>query len=245
MYRSDLKPRDKTGALAAVIAVHAALALALLHLSGKMPIPDVQSALKMFDTVPVPPPPQPAQPVQQTQPKPKHKEAASAPSNTKSHATPIKHVPPPIQLPVPVPTTTSPTPNTGTAPTQGSATQGVGTGAGGNGTGTGSGSGDGNGGGGDSGVAEPPHLATPVLGGRDFQRNLLDQWPRNATVFLRLRVNPAGYVSECMVDRGTGVPSIDSTICDLARERLHFRPALNRSGQAVAGWFGYAQPAPR
>ena len=28
-------------------------------------------------------------------------------------------------------------------------------------------------------------------------------------------------------------------------DRLRFRPALNRSGQAVAGWFGYAQRAPR
>ena len=35
------------------------------------------------------------------------------------------------------------------------------------------------------------------------------------------------------------------TLCNLAHERLRFRPALNRSGQAVAGWFGYAQPAPR
>ena len=246
MYRSDLKPRDKSGAIAAVVAVHALLALGLLHLSGKMPIPDVQSALKMFDTVPVPPLPPPPPPVQHAQVKPKQKEAAFAPTNIKSHATPVKRVSPPIQLPVPVPTTTTATPNTGSASTQGAGAPGIGTGAGGSGAGTGSGSGgNGNGGGGDGGIAEPPHLATPVLGGRDFQRNLLDQWPRNATVFLRLRVNPAGYVSECMVDRGTGVPSIDSTICDLARERLHFRPALNRSGQAVAGWFGYAQPAPR
>lgn len=246
MYRSDLKPRDKTGAIAAVVAVHALLALGLLHLSGKMPIPDVQSALKMFDTAPVPPPPPPPPPVQHTQPKPKQKEAASAPTNAKSRATPVKRQSPPIHLPVPVPVTTSPTPRAGNAPTQGAGTPGVGTGAGGTGAGSGSGSGgNGNGGGDDGGIAEPPHLATPVLGGRDFQSNILEQWPRNATIFLRLRVDPQGNVSECMVDRGTGVPSIDSTICDLARERLHFRPALNRAGQAVAGWFGYAQPAPR
>jgi protein TonB len=86
---------------------------------------------------------------------------------------------------------------------------------------------------------------TPVLSGRDFPRGLLDQWPRGATVFLRLRVDARGYVSECLIDRGTSVPSIDSTLCNLAHERLRFRPALNRSGQAVAGWFGYAQRAPR
>jgi protein TonB len=62
---------------------------------------------------------------------------------------------------------------------------------------------------------------------------------------MRLRVDPRGYVSECAVDRGTGVPAIDSTVCNLAHDRLRFRPALNRNGQAVAGWFGYAQRAPR
>lgn len=94
-------------------------------------------------------------------------------------------------------------------------------------------------------MAEPPRLATPVLSGYDFSRSILDQWPSGTTVFVRLRVDSRGYVSECMVDRGTGVVLIDSAICSLARERLRFRPALDRSGAAIAGWFGYAQPAPR
>lgn len=245
MYRSDLDARDKGGAVAAVLAVHVGLLLALLHISGKMPIPDVQNALKIFNTVPVPPLP-PAPPVQRVQPKPKQKEAASAPTNTKSQATPVKQVHAPMSLPVPVPMTASPTPNTGTAPTQGGGVPGIGTGTGGNGNGIGGGSGgNGTGGGGDGGVAEPPHLATPVLSGRDFPSGALTEWPRGATVFLRLRVDPQGYISECAVDRGTGVASIDSVICDLARQRLRFRPAVNRAGQPVAGWFGYAQPSPR
>jgi protein TonB len=94
-------------------------------------------------------------------------------------------------------------------------------------------------------VAEPPHLASPVLTGRDIPRSLLDQWPRGVPVFLRLRVNPQGYVSECNVLRGTGDPAIDNAMCNIAHDRLRFRPALNRSGQAVAGWFGYAQRPPR
>jgi protein TonB len=74
---------------------------------------------------------------------------------------------------------------------------------------------------------------------------MLSQWPSRSTVFLRLRVDSRGFVSECEVDRGTGVAAIDSAICNLAHERLRFRPALNRAGQPVAGWFGYAQPPPR
>jgi protein TonB len=246
MYRSDLNARDKGGAIAAVIAIHAGLLLALLHLSGKVDLADPQSTLSIFNLSQPPPPPPPPLP-QKQQPKPKEKEGGSAPRNIKSEATPVAAPKPKIVVP-PVPQiAASETPRQGTAPTQGaSAVRGPGTGAGGAGTGTGSGAGgNGPGGGGDNGVAEPPRLATPVLTGRDFPRDLLDRWPGGATVFLRLRVDARGFVSECTVDRGTGVPAIDSTMCNLAHDRLRFRPALNRSGQAVAGWFGYAQPAPR
>jgi periplasmic protein TonB len=247
MYRSDLNTRDKSGAIAAVIAVHVLLLLAVLNLSGAVQMPGAQSVLQVFDIAPPlpPPPPPPAQ--QRQQPRPKEKEGESAPKNIKSEATPVAAPKPQIVVP-PVPQiAASETPRQGAAATQGASdVRGPGTGAGGIGNGTGSGSGgNGPGGGGDNGVADPPHLISPVLSGRDFPRDLLQQWPHGATVFLRLRVDPRGYVSECTVDRGTGVTAIDSAMCNLAHDRLRFRPALNRGGQAVAGWFGYAQPAPR
>jgi protein TonB len=245
-YRSDISPRARGSAIAAVIAIHAVLLLALLNLSGKISMGDTQSALSVFNfTNPPPPPPPPRRQAQQ--PKPKEKEGGSAPKNNKSDATPVVAPKPRIETPPVQKIAAAETPRQGTAPTQGASNvRGPGTGAGGAGTGTGSGAGgSGTGGGGDNGVAEPPHLATPVLRGRDIPRETLDQWPRGATVFLRLKVDARGFVSECMVDRGTGLPAIDNTLCNLAYERLRFRPALNRSGQAVAGWFGYAQPAPR
>jgi protein TonB len=247
MYRSDLKPRDKGGAIAAVIAVHALLLFALLHISGKIDLADPESVIRVFDVGQPPPPPPPPPPTQRQQPKPKEKEGGSAPKNIKSEATPVVAPKPKIVTPPVQKIAASQTPRQGTAPTQGASdVRGPGTGAGGAGTGTGSGAGgSGPGGGGDNGVAEPPHLTTPVLRGRDFPRQTLDRWPRGATIFLRLRVDARGYVSECTVDRGTGIASIDSAMCNLAHDRLRFRPALNRSGQAVAGWFGYAQPAPR
>jgi len=246
-YRTDLKPRDKSGAIAAVIAVHAVLLFALLHISGKIDIADPESVIRVFDVGQPPPPPPPPPPTQKQQPKPKEKEGGSAPKNIKSEATPVVAPKPKIVTPPVQQIAASETPRQGTAPTQGASdVRGPGTGAGGAGTGTGSGTGgSGPGGGGDNGVAEPPHLVTPVLRGRDFPRDLIERWPRGATVFMRLRVDARGYVSECTVDRGTGVAAIDSTMCNLAHDRLRFRPALNRAGQAVAGWFGYAQPAPR
>jgi len=246
-YRTDVTNRDKSAAIAAVIAIHALLLLTFLHLSGKMDLPGAQSVMRVFDLAKPPPQPPPPPPQQKMQPRPKEKEGGSAPPNIKSQATPVEAPKPKVVVP-PVPQiAASETPHEGTAPTQGAAPfAGPGTGAGGVGNGTGSGAGgNGPGGGGDNGVAEPPHLATPVLTGRDFPRDLLDQWPRGATIFMRLRVDARGYVSECTVDHGTGVAAIDSAVCNVAHDRLRFRPALNRAGQAVAGWFGYAQRAPR
>jgi protein TonB len=246
-YRTDISNRDRSGAIAAVIAIHALLLVALLNLSGNMDLPGGQAVMRVFDINQPPPPPPPPPPKQREQAKPKEKEGGSAPPNIRSEATPVKVPEPEVVVPPLPQIAASETPREGTQPTQGAApVVGPGTGAGGTGTGTGSGSGgNGPGGGGRGGVAEPPHLATPVLTGRDFPRDLLQQWPRGATVFMRLRVDARGYVSECTVDRGTGVAAIDSVVCNLAHDRLRFRPALDRSGQPVAGWFGYAQRAPR
>jgi protein TonB len=242
-YRTDIGASERGGAIVAVVAVHVALLFVLLHLTGKMDFGDVrQPALKLFN-LNRPPPPPPV--VQQQATKPRQKEGGSSPKNMRSEATPVVAPKPRIETPPVQEIAASETPRQGTQTTQGASdVRGPGTGAGGAGNGTGSGNG-GNGSGDGGGVAEPPHLASPVLRGYDFPRELLDQWPRGATVFLRLRVDPRGTVSECLVDRGTGVPTIDSIMCNIAHERLRFRPALNARGQAVAGWFGYAQPAPR
>jgi protein TonB len=247
MYRSDLTSRDKSGAIIAVVAVHAALLFAFLNISGRIDLADPQSALRVFDISGVPPPPPPPPPPQQKrQPKPKEKEGGSAPRNIKSEATPVVAPTPRIEIPTPPKIAASDTPRQGTAPTQGASdVRGPGTGAGGVGSGTGSGSGgSGPGGGGDNGVAEPPRLLTPVLRGRDFSRELLEQWPRGAQVFLRFRIDANGYITQCIIDRGTGVAAIDSEMCNLTHMRFRYRPAYNKFGQPVAGWAGYRQTPP-
>jgi protein TonB len=241
MYSSGLNSTDRSGAVTAAIAIQTALLIAFLNISGKIDASDTQSPLPLVDISPLPPP----QPVHRQLPKLATKEGASSPKNIKSEATAVVAPKPVIETPTPQQIVATETPRQAVDPTQGaSPVRGPGTGAGGVGNGTGSG-GAGNGSGDGGGVAEPPHLATPVLRGYDFPRELLDQWPPAATIFLRLKVDARGYVAECMVDRGTNVPQIDAQMCNTAHERLRFRPAVSRSGQAVAGWFGYAQPAPR
>jgi protein TonB len=250
MYRNDLNSRDKGGAMAAVIAIHAGIAFLLLHMSGQVGPDADQNPLRVFDLdIEVPPPPPPPPPVQKPaeKQKPKAKEGAASPKNIKSEATPVMAPKPKIELPAPPPIAVTETPRQGAAPTQGASdVRGPGTGAGGIGTGTGSGgSGSGSGGGGDGGYVQPPRLLTPVLRGRDFPRGFLDMWPRGAQVFMRFRIDASGRIIQCFVDRGTGVPAIDSELCRLTQYRFRYRPAYNRNGQAVAGWAGYRQTPPR
>jgi protein TonB len=250
MYRSNLKNRDKGGAIAGVIAIHAVLLFMLLHLSGRIDLADPQSVMRVFDVNEVPPPP-PTPPVtpkqaEETQ-KPKEREGAAAPANMKSQATPVVAPKPRIELPVPVPVTPTKTPNEGAAPTQGASNvPGPGTGAGGTGAGTGSGgAGSGTGGGGQGLAAVRTRLATRPLRGRDFPPQLLDAWPRGAWIRMRFRVDANGAIIQCIVDQGTGNPAIDSQVCSIARQRLRYTPAIDRSGQRVADWAGYGQEPPR
>jgi len=244
MYRSDLNKGDRAGSITMVALIHAALAYAFLNLSGTMQVIRDEVIPQLID-VDVEPPPPPIVEVAVKE-KPKEKEGASSPANVRSQATPVAAPKPRIKMPPVQKIVASETPKQGTQSTQGASNvAGPGTGAGGAGNGTGSGNGGNGSGSGDNGVADPPHLATPVLGGRDIPRELLDQWPPGAPVFLRIRVSPQGFVSECNVLRGTGNPQIDNMMCNIAHDRLRFRPAVNRYGQAVAGWFGYAQRPPR
>src|SRR5687768_15127717 len=142
MYRSDLNNRDKGGAVAAVVAIHAALAFAFLHVSGTVDLTNPESAIQVFDVREiVPPPPPPPPPLQKEQKqKPKAKEGAASPKNIKREATPVVAPKPRIEIPVPPKIAVTETPREGAAPTQGASdVRGPGTGAGGIGTGTGSG----------------------------------------------------------------------------------------------------------
>jgi protein TonB len=246
MYRSDLNSRDKSGAILAVAAIHAALLFTFLHISGRLDLAGPQSVLRVIDLAPEPPPPPPPPPPRQQTEKPKEKEGGSSPKNIRSEATPVVAPKPKVETPRVNPIAASETPRQRNAPTQGASNVvGPGTGVGGIGTGTGSGTGGAGPGGGGEGAVYPPQLLTPTLRGRDFPRQLLDDWPRGAQIFMRLRIDARGVVIQCIVDRGTGNPTIDYTVCNTVQARFRYRPAANRFGQPVAGWAGYRQTAPR
>jgi periplasmic protein TonB len=245
MYRSDLKTRDKGGAIAAVIAIHAVLLFVFMHLSGRMDLADPQRVLQVFDITEVPPPPPPTpeapRPAEQTQ-KAKEPEGAASPENIRSQATPVVAPRPPIELPVPLPVNASQTPNEGAAPTQGASNlPGPGTGAGGTGTGTGSGaSGSGSGGGGD-GIATRAQLLTPSLRSRDFPPELRRRLSDGASPFVIFTVQPNGRVTGCHIYQSSGDPAVDDMTCRLVSARFVYRPAYNRRGEPVSSQMAYRQ----
>lgn len=101
MYSSDLKTRDKSGAIAAVIAIHAVLLFAFLHISGRMNLADPQSVLQVFDITETPPPSVSDVPEVELKQKPKAEEGAASPKNKKSEATPVVAPKPTVVLPIP------------------------------------------------------------------------------------------------------------------------------------------------
>jgi len=239
-YRSDLDVKDRSGAIAAVVAIHAALLFALLHMSGRIDLSDPQRALQVFNVDALKPPPPPPPPPQSQQQKPREKEGGSAPKNIKSEATPVVAPKPKVEPQRPNPVVAAEVPRQGAAPTQGASdVRGPGTGAGGTGTGTGSGSG-GTGPGGGGGVAVPVSLLRGITG-RDYPPAVRESWPRGGIIYLRLRIEPSGRPSKCDVMRSFGSPSIDQWTCSLVMQRGVFRPALDARGVPVAAWFGYKQ----
>ena len=246
MYRPAPSPRERAATVSAVVLVHLALAYALINLSGVGRLPGHDALTQLIDISAVPPPPPPVM-VDPPTPKPQKKEAAASAKNIESKATPVTAPKPKIPVPSPNPVVATTTPRQGVQATQGASTvAGPGTGAGGVGNGDGSGgAGNGNGGGGEGLAAIRTRLETRPLTGRDFPPYLLDSWPRGAWIRMRFRIDANGAIIQCLVDQGTGNPAIDNQVCAIARQRLRYRPALNRSGQRVADWAGYGQEPPR
>ena len=244
MYRSDLKNRDKGGAIAAVVAIHAGLLFVFLHLSGTVDFTDPQAVMRVFNVNEVPPPqstPEPPTPAQETE-RPKEQEGAASAENVRSQATPVVAPEPPIPLPIPVPVATTQTPNEGAAPTQGASdAPGPGIGAGGTGTGTGSGgAGNGTGGGGD-GIATRAQLITPSLRSRDYPPELRRRLSDGASPFVVFTVLPNGRVTGCKIYQSSGDPAVDDMTCRLVSARFVYRPAYNRRGEPVQSQMAYRQ----
>ena len=221
--RRTVRPRERAGALAAVVLVQLALGFALLtglrvQVSGTGEI--VERLINVTLT-----PPKPERPPQKPAVDIRKKSAAS--SAPKAAPTPMggspgpkpAHAPPSVAPVVPVRPTV--------APSGGGAGSGPGIGAGSGGGSGGPGYGAGEGGGTD--LEQIAGEITP----RDYPRHL-GRAGIGGRVGLLFTVATNGRVSRCRVTSSSGIPELDALTCRLIMQRFLFRPSTDRFGRAVS-----------
>jgi protein TonB len=219
-YRATADRPDQAKAVAAVVAVHAALAFIILSGLNVRMVSQVVEQLKTFDVSRPPPPPPPKPPP--PRPKPQQaKREAGAPAK-KAEATPI--VAPQPRIPVQSPIPAAKIAGTGSASSSGAGTSGTGTGAGGAGNGPGGGGGGG---------FTPAEKITKIPN-QEYRRLASVSGMDRGTVGVAIRVTPDGTASNCRVVRSSGSPVADSLMCQLTERYVRFRPARDPYGRAVA-----------
>lgn len=217
-YRGTADAPSRAKAIAAVIAVHAALAAAILTGLNVDMAERVIERLQTIDIrLPPPPPPEPPPPVRDE----KKVELEEGAAGKKADPTPV--VAPKPRIPVQSPIPAAPVAGTGSAPTAGAADYGTGTGAGG--------SGSGRGGGGDYSKFTPARRISKIPD-REYRR-LAATGIRRGSVGVTIKVNTDGSVSNCRVARTSGDSSIDALMCQLTIRYVRFRPALDDRGRPV------------
>ena len=218
-YQGITGGSDRAKAVAAVVAVHAALAFIILSGLNVRVVNEAVERLQTFNLEQPPPPPPPPPPPRQ-RPAPEMKKPAGAPAR-KAEASPI--VAPPTPLPVQSPLPAAKIAGTGSASTSGAGASGNGTGAGGSGYGAG---------GGGTGAFTPARKITKIPD-REYRRFAATGLPYGS-VAISIRVNPDGSVSNCRVARSSGNAYADSLMCQLTIEYVRFSPALDPSGRPIS-----------
>ena len=224
-YSGTAERPDRAKAIAAVLAVHAALAFIILSGLNVRMVSQAVERLKTFDIrLPPPPPPPPPPPARKAQ---AMKKPQGAPAK---QAEPTPVVAPPPKIPAPSPIPAAKVAGTGSASTSGAAGTGTGTGAGGYGTGAGGGAYDG---------FTPAQKITKIPNS-EYRRLASVSGMQFGTVGISIRVNADGTASNCRIARSSGSPLADSLMCQLTERYIRFRPARDPSGRPVAQdvtWF--------
>jgi periplasmic protein TonB len=219
-YQGTAGRPDRAKAIAAVVAVHVALAFVILTGLNVRTASEAVERLKTFNLAP-PPPPRPPPP---PPPKVEKRQAAEKPPGApapRAEPTPIVAPPPRIALPSPIPA--AKVAGTGSATSSGAGASGTGSGAGGTGNGTG---------GGGTGAYTPARKLTKIPN-REYRRFAATGVP-SGSVAINIRVNPDGTVSNCRVVRSSGSPYADSLMCQLTLQYVRFSPARDPYGRPVA-----------
>ncbi|HET7606868.1 MAG TPA: energy transducer TonB [Sphingomicrobium sp.] len=218
-YRGTADGPDQAKAIAAVVAVHAALAFVILSGLNVEIVSRAVEQLKTFDLRAPPPPPVPPPPPPQRR-RPQQQDEAGAPAK---QAEPTPVVAPQPRIPAPSPIPAAKVAGAGSASSSGAGASGTGTGAGGSGSGTGAGG---------TGDFTPARKLTKIPD-REYRR-FAATGVASGSVAISVRVNADGSVSNCRVVRSSGNSTADSLMCDLFVQYVRFSPARDPAGRPVA-----------
>ena len=221
-YRGTAEAPDKAKAIAAVAAVHMALAAIILAGLNVSMVRHAVDQLKII-TIDEPPPPPPLQPPPKSAPKPQAAKKPEGDAAKKAEPSPV--VAPEPRIPAPSPLPAAKVAGTGSATNSGAAQAGSGTGAGGAGSGPG-------GGGNDFSGYTPARRITRIPNSE--YRALAATGIPSGNVGVTVKVNTDGSVSNCRVARSSGDRSIDGLMCQLTLRYIRFDPARDRAGRPVA-----------
>ena len=218
-YSGDPRSPDRAKAIAAVVAVHIALAAVILTGLNVDKVRAVVDRLQTFDSREVVPPRRPPPP-------PRRQSRASAAAGAPARrAQPAPVVAPRPRIPVPSPVQAAPVAGQGSASTSGAAQAGSGTGAGG--------SGNGRGGGGNGYAGYTPARLVANIPSSEYGRLASTGIP-SGQVGVSILVEPDGSVANCRVARSSGDTSIDGLVCRLTVRYVRFSPARDPQGRAIA-----------
>ena len=221
-YRASSTSQDRAKAIAAVVAVHAALAALLLARPSMTATGPEDQPTVLIDIQEPPPPPPP-------QPDPGRARDEQGAAGKKDEPTPVVAPRPRIVIPAVPPLPAAPAPGAGSSPNAGAATAGNGPGAGG--------SGSGRGGGGSGGGGSPAQWLSGGLRDSDYPRSALSQHVAGI-VRVRFTVLTSGRIANCRVVGSSGSGVLDDATCRLLTDRLRFRPATDEAGQPVESDLG-------
>ena len=218
-FRGQADRPDRAKAIAAVAAVHLALAAVILSGLNVRTVEQVADRLSTFNVRQRPPPPPPPPP----KPKPQRAKLAEGAPARRAQPSPI--VAPKPVIPRPSEIAAAKIAGAGSASSSGAGTSGTGTGAGGRV--------DGPGGGGADFSRFSPARIVRNLSNRDYHRLAAGRMPTGGAI-VSLRVEPSGLASNCRIVRSSGDPFVDGGLCPLITQRLRFRPALDDQGRPIA-----------
>ncbi len=216
---------DRSKAILAVAAVHFGMA-AFLVLPGDSagPVPLAQPVTQLIDIVIPPAPPPPEQPKVTAK-----RERDAGAEGPKAEPTPIVLPPPKLTLPPINPLPAAPVAGNGSAPSAGAGSTGIGPGAGGMGDGRGGGgAGDGEGG----GIGKDARLLWGGINRRDY-RYLRRYAVPGGRAMLAILIGPEGRVLECSTRQSSGDRALDSALCQMLQQRMHWAPARDRRGRPI------------